>query len=634
MKKYMTLFILFFSITIFSQEKLIDSELSYNDQLSGEVLFGIGKENISGLKQGNWVFQNNNGDLKVVGNFIDDYREGEWIYSKNDIIIMKINYKNDLLNGDFLLYNEFGLISTVGYYSNGLKDGLWVNYIFTDSVKYRDGKEVENDKNFEILYNQGQIVKESVFYRNDSNSLEFEITYNLEYGKKQSDQLSGLKLYYSNGQLLTEGKIDNLRRRKGKWNIYYPSGKLYTSVNFNNFNNEPIQSFFDIESLFEEISFRSIGSLFYIEDDWDERVFELLGLFEDFIYENKKLSGTQLIYYPNGNIKDSLTYDFGVLSGIQKGFWSTGKIQSVSNYNSSGNPIGEWSKYGLTSGISELKIYKESGYYNNYDKNTELVYEEKYLNNFNPPVLVYRSQTTNYKGKNIIEEFNTKGLLIRSYNYTNGFSIEKKFIYEDDINLIRVDNILTRYGRFNEIIKKEYFDENKELIKIERLGDWDGFTENDFQRFEILLNTENSETSDTISSSKTLDDQIGVENDKKVKGEDINVNENIFNNTTITIEDILPIINKLSNSDNEGYYKKRLKQLNQKNRFSIIKYQSGIEKLKDEEYFTKVYSFTSRSNLNEFFEYHKSLSPLYEGYNYIIDSEKFRLFEIKLYQPR
>lgn len=116
---------------------------------------------------------------------------------------------------------------------------------------------------------------------------------------------------------------------------------------------------------------------------------------------------------------------------------------------------------------------------------------------------------------------------------------------------------------------------------------------------------------------------------KQKVSDDNQTAEQPINKSNIDIEDIESIIGKLEDSDDGGYYKRRLKQLNKGKDYSIINYKGGAETLKGKRYFIRVFSFTKESDLTRYFDYQKIILPPSSGYNYLIDNKNLRLFRLK-----
>ena len=128
----------------------------------GEVVGGVQRsiENyVDGLKNGNWELYYNNHIFHVIGQYVNDKKQGTWLtyvrstaggysnnilYSKKEYdngnkvgewinyvrgkIYEKIMYKNNEMDGQYVSYYNSDKIITTGIYENGLKEGKWERY--------------------------------------------------------------------------------------------------------------------------------------------------------------------------------------------------------------------------------------------------------------------------------------------------------------------------------------------------------------------------------------------------------------------------------------------------------------------------------------------------------------------------
>jgi antitoxin component YwqK of YwqJK toxin-antitoxin module len=100
--------------------------------------------NISNLNQLNTVDNDNRmfieyypgGKQKVIGNYIDGKREGEWKeFYEDGTIKFEIGYFADKKNGNFIEYSRSGKQNKIGQYLNDLKEKKWIEYYDNLSIK-------------------------------------------------------------------------------------------------------------------------------------------------------------------------------------------------------------------------------------------------------------------------------------------------------------------------------------------------------------------------------------------------------------------------------------------------------------------------------------------------------------------
>ena len=163
-----------------------------------------------GKKHGPWVSYHENGRLRSKGTLIDGKEIGPWVE-----------------------YHKDGWLESNGTYENGKKDGPWVEYRKDGHVsKEVNFKQDKEDTSVEYSYGK-------------NGQLEFKITY-------KGGKLSGLAVYYSNGQLRCRGplttqttiryikknvfwicrELDDLNLKQGAWVGYHKNGKLAYKGNY------------------------------------------------------------------------------------------------------------------------------------------------------------------------------------------------------------------------------------------------------------------------------------------------------------------------------------------------------------------------------------------------------------------
>tara|TARA_B000000557_G_scaffold260648_1_gene258350 strand:+ start:218 stop:721 length:504 start_codon:yes stop_codon:yes gene_type:complete len=81
------------------------------------------------LKGYNYLKYYDNGNIKVVGNFTNNLKDGMWTeYFKNGQIQIVENYKNGKLDGEWIVFYQNGTIQFKENYKNGKLDGKRVWY--------------------------------------------------------------------------------------------------------------------------------------------------------------------------------------------------------------------------------------------------------------------------------------------------------------------------------------------------------------------------------------------------------------------------------------------------------------------------------------------------------------------------
>lgn len=100
------------------------------------------------IKDGDYVTNYTNGNIKVKGKVENSNRVGLWLaYFENGAKQSENNYVMGLLSGKTVVYYPNGQIMYIGYYNNGKPDGQWLHFddkgVMTKNLFYNSGVAVE-----------------------------------------------------------------------------------------------------------------------------------------------------------------------------------------------------------------------------------------------------------------------------------------------------------------------------------------------------------------------------------------------------------------------------------------------------------------------------------------------------------
>lgn len=129
MKYFLSAGLILFVSFLFAQNRV--------DTIRCGNIIGYG-ELENGKKEGNWKYYDKLDGIKwhsLSGNYHEGKKTGEWIiiskgtsdYPEKRVV----NYKNDLLDGPYLIYGREKILYCQGEYKNGLKNGEW-NYYYNN----------------------------------------------------------------------------------------------------------------------------------------------------------------------------------------------------------------------------------------------------------------------------------------------------------------------------------------------------------------------------------------------------------------------------------------------------------------------------------------------------------------------
>lgn len=166
-------------------------------------------------------------------------RNGQWLNYKGNILSEVITYKNGIVDGDYILYNESNPPTPIitGHYINGQKDGTWlIKNAQTELITYSNGVlnglyRLTDSQNVVLengMYQEGQLIGYYTWFHSNSNKKSVvQFSFGQEIGHEKN--------YDSNGRLYSEGSIKrNLNSNAakqfqaiGKWYYYTykPNGK-------------------------------------------------------------------------------------------------------------------------------------------------------------------------------------------------------------------------------------------------------------------------------------------------------------------------------------------------------------------------------------------------------------------------
>ncbi|MEI6349178.1 MAG: hypothetical protein WCP69_14615 [Bacteroidota bacterium] len=354
-----------------------------NDEINGIFTIyenGLKSQEITKIKGKNnglatLYFYNKKGDLssKVIGNFIDDKKNGKWetmIFQNSKVIVVETkNYIDDIKNGYFKEFIGSDTLETKQY-KNGLLDGAYKrevlnHWMITDSIgEYKDAS-------FWSIESEGQYIA------------------NVQEGKWS---------YYLQGNKISEGNYIN-GLKDGKWLDYVifgnQSGSIYSETEYNSGVKHGLYKCY-----FERQFVRDTSSL------------------------NLSLN------IVNISIIETQYYSFGKKNGEYVLKDSLGKTVTTGSYL---NDLKEniWDYYDPDNSHYSIE-YKNNKRIvaNNFDENNELYLKETYSNDslqtcdfFDKTILKekYLIQKVNYGYKVIVLEYGTfPNDSISSFTYTLG----------------------------------------------------------------------------------------------------------------------------------------------------------------------------------------------------------------------
>jgi antitoxin component YwqK of YwqJK toxin-antitoxin module len=171
-------------------------KIYYNDTVEG-IIASVGKcRDAKGqIKEGAFVYYYKNGAKKREGNYVNNFKEGEWNewsqsgnlsdinhYRKGKMVGRKISrHDNNSIrdstildengNGKSFMFYEDGAKQGEGDYVSGTKNGLWLYYY--SNVKDQKSMEVtyemDSAKSYTCFKEDGEIQKKDCYFEREAN---------------------------------------------------------------------------------------------------------------------------------------------------------------------------------------------------------------------------------------------------------------------------------------------------------------------------------------------------------------------------------------------------------------------------------------------------------------------------------
>jgi uncharacterized protein len=308
---------------------------------------------------------------------------------------------------------------------------------------------------------------------------------------------------YPNGAISSQGIMKD-GKPEGYWKSYYVTGILKSEGKRTNFMLDSIWIFYDeAGDTIEKINYlygKKNGWYFKYKKDPTSGIY----IWSKELYAGDKIEGISYLYYPNGKIQQTVTYEGGKKDGLAKEFDKEGNIISLLEYNndflisrekinrvdSKGLKQGSWKDFYSGGGIKCERTYKDdqlNGYYKEYDNRGRLVLTMLYDNGS-----IVKNKVDDAPDIEIVNKHDQDGKLIYSGPYRNKIpvgihreygkdgKVTNAYIYNDNGLLISqgiVDDAGNRNGKWKDfyadgkVYAEGTYNENR------RSGTWKFFAE-------------------------------------------------------------------------------------------------------------------------------------------------------------
>jgi antitoxin component YwqK of YwqJK toxin-antitoxin module len=291
-------------------------------------------------------------------------------------------------------------------------------------------------------------------------------------GQENGSLKDGYQIFkYPNGTVSSEGLIKN-GKPEGFWKSYYVTGIKKSEGERTNYLLDSIWVFYDqAGDTTEKINYlygKKNGWYYKYKKEPSRGVY--ISSKELFAADRKE--GTGYIYFPEGKIQQTFTYNAGKKEGLSKEFDKEGNIITLLEYNNDfmvsrerinrtdnkGLKQGDWKEFYLNGGVKSEKTFKDdliNGYYKEYDSHGILVLTMLYENG-----AIVKSRVEDEPDIEIVNKHDQDGKLIYSGPYRNKVPVGvhrefgkdgkviNAFIYNDN-GLLLSEGIVDEAGKYN-----------------------------------------------------------------------------------------------------------------------------------------------------------------------------------------
>jgi antitoxin component YwqK of YwqJK toxin-antitoxin module len=255
---------------------------------------------------------------------------------------------------------------------------------------------------------------------------------------------------YPNGSVSGEGMIKN-GKPDGYWRSYYVTGIKKSEGRYTSFKLDSIWLFYDqVGDTTDRINYlfgKKNGYYYKYKKDPATGLY----LWSKELFAGDRKEGTAFIYFPEGKIQQTISYNAGKKEGYSKEYDKNGNVITLMEYNNdflvSREKINRTDNKGLKQG-NWLEFYPDG------KKKTEKFYRDDLLHGY-------------YK------EYDSEGNLVLTMLYDNGAIVKSKVEDDQDIEIIN------KYNENNRIIYSGPY-RNNTPVGVHREFDKDGKVTNAF----------------------------------------------------------------------------------------------------------------------------------------------------------
>jgi antitoxin component YwqK of YwqJK toxin-antitoxin module len=306
---------------------------------------------------------------------------------------------------------------------------------------------------------------------------------------------------YPNGSVSSEGMIKK-GRPEGFWTSYYITGIKKSEGKRTNFLLDSIWIFYDqTGDTTEKINYllgKKNGFYYKYKKEPGKGVY----VWSKELFAGDKKEGLAYVYFPDGKIQQTISYNEGRKEGLSKEFDKDGNIITLLEYNNDflitrerinridnkGLKQGEWKEFYPNGSIKSERTFKEDlmhGYYKEYDSRGKLVMTMLYENGS-----IVKSEVEDEPDIEIENKYNDAGKLVYSGPFRNKVPVGihrqfgddgkviNSFVYNDNGLLISegiVDEAGNRNGKWKDFYPDGKVQAEGQYTDNRRSGIWKFF---------------------------------------------------------------------------------------------------------------------------------------------------------------
>jgi antitoxin component YwqK of YwqJK toxin-antitoxin module len=376
----------------------------------------------NGIKYGLWSYSNADSTFIQGGKYTEKgYKTGFWQIFIGGVERARMLYKNDTLDGKYILFHPNRTAAVTTFFSDGQLEGVWTSYRQNgqqyETGGFKEGKKTGEWKVYHPLMSRVEIRSNYVDGLLDGEFRQYDLAGDLTLKTSYTrGQLDGEWTKYDMGVVIEEGFFKEGKRdstwsyfefgsfpsireyydegeRTGTWSTYHPNRRKASEITYK--DDKPVgasRTWHSNKQLASETRYR-LG----LEDSIYTEYFRGGELAATGRYELGLRKGPWKFYHENGLLAELGQYENNKKSGNWKTFNSSGRLIAEGNYKF-GQETGQWFNYydnGQLESIGSFTVGEKDGLWGYFHQDGKPMFEERW----NDGKLIFVSKFTSDRGK-------------------------------------------------------------------------------------------------------------------------------------------------------------------------------------------------------------------------------------------